>query len=134
MRATVATVAAGLLAACVHHPSTCAQGSPAGTWTLRSINAAPMPVSLGEGGGYRAEMVAVILEVGADGRFTIRSHKRESLNGLVSDETSPDVGTYVVAGDSLTLRFQSDGKTTSALVRCETLTMQERGGTYLFTR
>ena len=93
-----------------------------------------MPFTIGQAEGYKAEMVAVTLDVGADGRFTIRTHKRESLNGRVNDETSPDAGSYTLAGPTLTLRFQSDGKTTTALMDCQTLTMQERGGTYVFGR
>jgi hypothetical protein len=134
MRAAIAIVAVGFVAACVHHASACPQSSPVGTWTLRSINGAAMPVTIGQSGGYKAEMISVTLDVGTDGRFTIRSHHRESMNGQVNDETSPDVGTYALAGEKMTLNFQSDGKTSSALLNCETLTMQERGGTYVFKR
>jgi hypothetical protein len=91
-----------------------------------------MPVTIAQSGVYRAEMISVTLDVGTDGRFTIRTHQRESMNGQVNDETSPDAGTYVLTGDTMTLRFQSDGKTTRALLNCDTLTMQERGGTYVF--
>jgi hypothetical protein len=89
---------------------------------------------MSQSGNYKAEMISVTLDVGTDGRFTISSHTRESMNGRVSDETSPDVGTYTLSGDTLMLHFQSDGKTTTALMSCETLAMQERGGTYLFNR
>jgi hypothetical protein len=134
MRAIIALVAVGLFAACVHHPSTSRECPPVGRWTLRSINGAALPFTMGESGAYRAQMISVTLDVGSDGRFTITSHRRESLNGQASDETSPDTGTWVLAGERMTLHFQSDGKTSSALLSCETLTMQERGGTYVFKR
>jgi hypothetical protein len=134
MRATIALVAVGFVAACVHHSSVSPACSPVGTWTLRSINGAALPFTLAQSGGYTAEMVLVALDVGSDGRFTITSHKREKLNGLVSDETSPDAGTYALSGDTMTLLFASDGKTTTALATCETITMQERGGAFVFRR
>jgi hypothetical protein len=132
MRATMALLAVGFVAACVHHSSAAPVCSPVGAWRLRSINGAPVPFTLAQSGAYKAEMVSVTLDVGADGRFTIISHKRESLNGKASDETSPDTGTYLLNGDTLTMHFQSDGKTTTALFNCDTLTMQERGGTFVF--
>lgn len=134
VRVMLCIASVGLVTGCVHHSSACPQETPVGAWRLRTINGAPMPFTLSQSGVYKAEMVAVTLDVGADGRFTILSHQRESMSGKVNDETSPDSGSYTLTGPALTLRFQSDGKTTIARLGCQTLTMQERGGTYVFAR
>ena len=98
------------------------------------MNGATLPVTIGQSGDYKAEMISVTLDLGSDGRFTITTHKRESMNGKVNDETSPDTGTYVRTNSGVTLHFQSDGKTTIALIDGQRLSMQERGGVYVFTR
>ena len=134
MRATIATAVLALISACVHHSSDGSLESPVGTWRLRSMNGAAMPVTIGQSGDYKAELIAVTLDLGTDGRFTITTHKRESMHGKVNDETSPDTGTYMRTSSGVTLHFQSDGKTTIAPIDGQTLTMHERGGVYVFTR
>lgn len=98
------------------------------------MNGATMPVTIGQSGDYKAELIAVTLDLGTDGQFTITTHKRETMNGQTSDETSPDTGTYVRTRSGVTLHFQSDGKTTIALIVGPKLTLSERGGAYVFTR
>ncbi len=123
-----------LVTACAHRPAVCAPPPPIGMWTLRSIDGAPVPLIVHQSGAYKLEMLSVTMNLGTDGRFNITSTTRESMTGHMSEEIAPDSGTYVLAGPNVTLRFLSDGKTTTALLDCQALTMKERGSAYVFSR
>jgi hypothetical protein len=134
MRRLVAFTLSFAAGACSLHHSALSRTSAVGDWTLKSVNGHPLPFTIGEQGQYKSELVSVALHVDPNGSFVFTPRDRESMGGQVSEKSNPDPGTYVLTGTLLALRFASDGKTYTATMNGNTLTLVQRGGTYVFTR
>jgi len=107
MRRTLATAALALLTlaagACGgDDDSTGPNGSIAGTYTLRTVNGSPPPITLLEFQDYKVEVTAASVVMNANNTFSATSTFRETDAGEVTTSNSVCTGTYAVSGSTVT--------------------------------
>jgi len=108
--------------------------SVAGTWTLQSVNGSPLPFVIVQSGSNKSELTADVLTVGSSGNFTQLTTIRNTLNGQVTTQSTPDAGTYTLNGTAATFRFNSDGSTGTGAINGNTLTVADVGLVMVYQR
>jgi hypothetical protein len=78
----------------------------AGTYTLRSINGDPVPVTYDESPDFRTEILSGFLRLNANGTFSATHTQRLTVGTTVTIRTNDTGGTYTLSGDDLILRFE----------------------------
>ncbi|CAN5705788.1 hypothetical protein BH23GEM1_BH23GEM1_00490 [soil metagenome] len=131
--ARVAAVALlGWTAACsdggVNEPQTVA-----GTYTLQSVNGAPLPYVFFEGEGYKLEVTAGNYVLAAGGTFSSSVTFRETENGVATTSSETFSGRYAVSGSVITFTY-SDGDVITGTISGNTLQFTEDGETAVFVR
>lgn len=109
----IAVLFLSVLSAC--SDSTGPSGSIAGSYTLRTINGAPLPYVEYEEPGYREELTAETLQLNESGTFSLQSSYRETDGGIVRNYTEVESGTYTREGTAVTFRFDAGGTATGSL-------------------
>ena len=77
-------------------------GSIAGTYTLRTVNGSPPPVTLLEFQDFKVEVTAASIVMNANNTFSATSTFRETDAGVVTTSTSVCSGTYSLSGSTVT--------------------------------
>src|SRR5262245_21206057 len=129
-------LALSLVAACGGDSTT---GPPvqeqiAGTWTLSTVNGAPLPFTIAQTGTNKIEILSDVFVVVSTGSFTQTTTVRSTINGVVSTQSVADAGTYTVNGTAITLHFNSDGSTGTASWSGNTMTTTDGGIALVYLR
>src|SRR5262245_42183221 len=129
-------VALSLIAACGGDSTTgpTVQEQIAGTWTLSTVNGAPLPFIIAQSGANKLELLSDVFVVASTGSFTQTSTVRSTISGVVSTQSVADAGTYTVNGTAITLHFNSDGSTGTASWSGNTMTTTDAGVALVYRR
>jgi hypothetical protein len=115
------------LAACGSDSSTNAGPvSVAGTYTLRTVNGAPLPYTWLQIGADKLEITADAVTLTEGGTWTESWTERSTESGKVTTSTSTDAGTYTLAGTVITLVSQESGTVVGSL-NGGTLSLNQEG-------
>src|SRR5262245_23175377 len=88
-----------------------------GTWSLRSIGGATLPVVLDQVGEDKLELLDAALAMQASGNFTSTSTQRTTISGQTNTQSFSENGTFAVQGNSVLFTFTSDGSVVTGTFR-----------------
>jgi hypothetical protein len=131
MRRLIAVLFAGLVltsAACGGGDSS---GPPsiAGTYTLQSVNNAPLPFTTSEDATYKAEILSWVVTLNANNSYSFVFRGRSTDNGVPTENTITGAGTYTVSGSTVEMIDSSDNSSLTAAVSGGVLSMVIDGPT-----
>jgi hypothetical protein len=107
--------------------------SVAGTWKLTAVNSKPLPFVV-SASDPKLEVLDKQYVIAAGGTFTTSYSQRSTeLDGTVSTNTANDAGTYLLADNTVTFTYRSDGSIVVATVTPSTMTISA-GATQEFTK
>lgn len=107
--------------------------SVAGTYSLKTVNGAPLPFVFLDESGYKLEITASGYTLSSAGTFSVTATFRETENGVVTTATETSTGTYSVNGSTVTF-IDTDGETLAGTISGNTLQFSEDGVTAVYMR
>lgn len=110
------------------------QATFAGTWSLQTVNGTVLPWTAAQNGADKLEVTGDLFTTTSSGTFNEMTTTRTTQNGVVSVDTLPDSGTYVLSGSTVTFTFASDGSTGSAQLTGNTMTVTQSGYTFVYKK
>ena len=122
-----------LFTACGGDGSTGPTVSVAGTYTLRTVNASPLPYTVTQSGPYRYEITSDAYTLTDGGTWSEIRTDRTTSNGVVTTSTSSDAGTYSRNGTAITLVSPNSGAV-SGSVTDGTMTLTAQGVALVFVK
>src|SRR5262245_11718849 len=135
MRRLLAAVALSFAVACGGDSSTAPPAEQlAGTWTLQTVNGAPLPFVIAQSGTNTLEVLSDVFVIASTGTFTQTTTFRSTVNGVVTTDSIPDTGSYTQSGTTLSLHFNGDGSSGTASWSGNTLTASTGGITAVYKR
>ena len=121
------------LAACGGDASTnTGPASVAGTYTLRTVNGAPLPFTLAQLGDDKYEVTADAITLKDGGIWTGAGTTRATESGRVSTTTVTSTGTYSLTGTAITITGVTESS--SGTVERGTLTVTQDGLLSVYTK
>ena len=138
MRRVLAVLVALALIACGGDSTTSPTASIGGTWSLRTVNGAPLPYVVLASGTDKEEIVSDVFTLTANGvsggAFTQLTTLRFTQNGQVTSQSIPDAGNYTLNGSAVTIQFNSDGSTVTGSWSGNTITITQDGFAGVYQR
>ncbi len=107
--------------------------SIAGTYTLQSVNSAPLPFTTSEDATYKAEILSWVVTLNDNNSFSHVFRGRSTDNGQPTENTVTGAGTYTVSGSTVDMFDPSDNSHLQASVSGTTMTMVIDGPLGTFT-
>ena len=98
-----------------------------GNWTLRTVNDSSLPYTLPGSGATKTEVLDDVITLFEGFTYSETSHKRVTVNGQQSTETTIDTGVYSLFGTSITLTPNSGALARRGLIEGNTMTIVENG-------
>lgn len=105
-----------------------------GTYTLRTVNGAPLPYTVPGGGAVRTEILRDAITLFQGGTFSRARDSRVTENEQTTSRSETDTGSYALLGNSIALNSNATGKATLATINGNTMTMVESGVTSVFSK
>jgi hypothetical protein len=105
-----------------------------GTWRLQSVSGQSLPYILEQDGTRKVELTGETVTLLASGRQTMVTFFRVTDGGNVFTESVPAPGNYTVNGSTLLLTFDEDEDTYTAIVKDDTMTIDDIGLTFVYRR
>ena len=118
-----------LLAGLVLSATACGGGdssgpaSIAGTYTLQTVNNAPLPFTTSEDATYKAEILSWVVTLNEDKSYSFVARGQSTDNGQTTVNTITSTGTYTVSGSTVDMLDPVDNSNLTATVAGNTLTM-----------
>lgn len=104
-----------------------AEAAAAGTYTLRTVNGAPIPVAVTPAGSpARIEIVGGTATLRSDKTFSSSTDVRTTVGTMVSTAPTVYTGTFVVSGGAVTFSA-TDGTTIPGTIAGNTLSIAQQG-------
>jgi hypothetical protein len=122
------------LTACGGSESTAPAQSINGTWSLQTVNGAPLPYVLSQSGADKIEVLSDVFTLGAASAFTRTTTVRTTTGGQATTSTIPDSGTFAVSGSTVTIHLGSDASASAGAWSGNTITIAESGLTFVYMR
>jgi hypothetical protein len=129
-----------LLAGLVLSATACGGGdssgpaSIAGTYTLQTVNNAPLPFTTSEDATYKAEILSWVVTLNEDKSHSFVFRGRSTDNGQTTVNTITSTGTYTVSGSTVDMFDPVDNyNNLTATVDGNTLTIHSNGPVGVFT-
>lgn len=107
--------------------------SVAGTYTLQSVNNAPLPFTTSEDATYKAEILSWVVTLNNDNTFSHVFRGRSTDNGQTTVNTITSSGTYTSSGATVDMFDNSDNSHLQASVSGSTMTIVIDGPVGTFT-
>ncbi len=126
----IALVAAG----CGGDSATNPSASIAGTYSLKTVNGVALPFTEFQQGTNKQELLADVFVLSDGGSFTQSTTERITTNGQVTNQVTPDAGTFTVSGSTITLKFRSDNSMVSGTLGNGTITISDQGLTGIYQK
>ena len=127
---------AALLAACGGSESPSGPGttpppaaSPAGSYTIQTVNGKSLPVALFADGSYTYEVTTGSLTLGSDGKYSVVTSYRQTVPGNVEVFVDSTGGTWTLSGGTVQFTNSQDNSTDSAAWANGLLTFAELDAT-----
>src|SRR5262245_11851535 len=99
MRRLLAALALSPAVACAGDSSTAPPAEQlAGTWTLQTVNGAPLPFVIVQSATNTLEVLSDVCVIASTGSFTHTTTFRSTSDGVVTTESIPDTGSYTLSG------------------------------------
>ena len=98
-----------------------------GNWSLRTVNDSSLPYTLSGSGATKTEILDDVITLFEGFTYSETSHKRVTVNGQQSTETTIDTGVYSLFGTSITLTPNSGALARRGLIEGNTMTIVENG-------
>lgn len=133
-RGWLAAVAMLGILACGSSTESSQATSVVGTWSLQTINGTPLPFVIQQTGANTEQITSDVYRLVAGGVFTQMTGKRFTINGVVTTQSVPDAGIYVVNGNAVTVQYNSDGSRATAVWSGDTMTIAGGGFVSVYTR
>ena len=87
--------------------------SPPGSYTIATINAAPLPVAIfSDTGGFKLEVMSGTLTLTTSGTYSIVTNYRETLPGVLDTYSDSTGGTWAMAAGTSTVVFTNSADST----------------------
>jgi hypothetical protein len=103
--------------------SSTAPTSVAGTYTLQSVNNAPLPFTTSEDATYKAEILSWVVTLNDNNSFSHVFKGRSTDNGQITENTITGAGTYTLSGATVDMFDPSDDSDLQATVSGSTMTV-----------
>lgn len=107
--------------------------SVSGTYSLQSVNGAPLPFVFFDDGEYKLEVTGASYTLTSTGTFSNTATYRETENGVISTSTETVMGSYSVSAGTVTF-IDTDGETVTGSLSGNTLQFSEDGLTAVFAK
>jgi hypothetical protein len=107
--------------------------SIAGTYTLQSVNNAPLPFTTSEDATYKAEILSWVVTLNNDKTFSHVFRGRSTDNGQTTENTLTSSGAYTLSGSTVDMFDNSDNSHLQASVSGSTMTIVIDGPIGTFT-
>ena len=107
--------------------------SIAGSYTLRTINGAPLPFIVLQVGADKVEVLNETVVVAEGGTFMQQGSLRVTEGGVVSTESYAETGTYTRNGTAITF-VNSDGSSGTGTVNGATITISIVGFAFMYRK
>jgi hypothetical protein len=107
--------------------------SIAGTYTLQTVNNAPLPFTTSQDATYKAEILSWVVTLNEDKSYSFVFRGRSTDNGQPTENTITGTGTYTVSGSTVDMFDPSDNSHLGATVGENALTMVVDGPVGVFT-
>jgi len=108
--------------------------SIAGTYTLQTVNNAPLPFTTSEDATYKAEILPWVVTLNANNTHSFIFRGRSTDNGVPTENTITSTGTYTVSGSTVDMFDPVDNyNNLTATVDGNTLTIHSNGPVGVFT-
>ena len=107
--------------------------SVAGTYTLQSVNGAPLPFVIIDESGYKLEITAASYVLAGAGTFTNSATFRETESGTVTTSTETIAGRYTLSASTVTFT-DADGEVYTGTISGGTLLFNEEGVSAVFVK
>ena len=108
--------------------------SVVGTWTLTSLNGKPLPFVY-QASDPKLEVVSKQYVIASGGTFTTSFTLRGTeLDGTVNTTTTSDAGTQMLANNTVTFTYRSDGSVVVGQATATTITIPSGAGDQVFTK
>jgi hypothetical protein len=107
-----------------------------GTWSLQTVNGAPLPYTYFGSGANREDVISDTYTFAAGGAFTSTFVTRTTTNGVAGpNETDSVTGTYTVTGSTVNITLTGQvGVDSATLSDDDTLTVTDSGITLVFKK
>ena len=136
MRILLTVILLTVFAACGGESATGIKVSTEGSYTLRTVNGAPLPYLIREAttqtSTYEIMDATVTLNIG--GTFTYSDHVRFTFNGKAEILKYTDAGTFTLSGTGISMRSNKGDSLLSGTLSANTLTLVAQGTSYVYTK
>jgi hypothetical protein len=134
IRRLVALLALATLGACGDSGTGPNSTQLEGTYSLRSINGSPLPYTV-QSGVNSITLTSDVITIASNGTWTETLLYRQTINGVTANGAEADGGTWVRAGNDVTLDSnQSQGTAYSGTLSSGTLTFEDVGFVGVFRK
>jgi hypothetical protein len=118
MRRLIAVLFAGLALTSTACGGGDSSGPPsiAGTYTLQTVNNAPLPFTTSEDATYKAEILSWVVTLNANNTYSFAFRGRSTDNGVPTENTITRTGTYTVSGSTVAMFDSVDNSSLTATV------------------
>lgn len=113
-------------------PTAPTQASLAGTWDLKTVNGSNLPFTMGQLGADKVELTSSVLTV-SGASFAEIYTTRETINGVVTNYSYSDAGSYTINGTAVTFTYNS-GEGGTGTVSGNTFTLAEGGFSFVYQK
>jgi hypothetical protein len=109
-------------------------GTVTGTYTLRTINASPLPYTIDVDATTRKEIIDDMITLFSGGSYSRTQHANITVSGQTTSQTNTESGAYLLLGTSVTLNPSPAGRSTVTTIDGRTMTIVESGITWTFMK
>jgi len=96
-------------------PAPLTPAAVAGTWTLFTVDGAPLPVVISQFGDTKIELLSDTLTIVANGTSTERAQSRFTAGARVETDTTVEDGTFTIEGSAVHFVGKSGQRRTATL-------------------
>lgn len=105
-----------------------------GAYTLRTINASPLPYTIDVDASTQKEIVDDMITLFSGGSYSRTQHANTTVSGQTTSQTNVESGAYLLLGTSVTLNPSPVGRSTVTTIDGKTMTIVESGITWTFMK
>ena len=105
-----------------------------GTWRLQTVNGLQLPFTLPDSPVDKIELTGEVMTLVAPKNLSMMTSFRVTDGSNIFTESIPDAGVWTVEGSTITITWESDGTTSTAIVNGDTMTLEDIGLTFVYRR
>ena len=133
MRRLLTALIVSLSLACLGEGVT-GSSSVTGSYTLRTINGAPLPYTISGSGTTSTEIIRDVITLYQGNTYARSRDSRTTVNGQTTNESTAETGSYGLFGTSITFQNGVTGESTLGNINGNTMTIVKSGMTSVYTK